>query len=270
MNLASIYIGSGAMLAQSQKMGVIGDNIANSNTVAFKSNNINFAEAMVLHSAQQSNGRQGQVGTGVRTTGTSSDWTGGFINENGSMSNLSIVGDGFLPVQVGADTLYTRAGDFTLTETTAGSGQFILMRPDGSVLMGGSAAGADVTLAGPVTFTGLPTSFAIRPDGTVAAQDATVTNGAVGIQRFGNPDALQRLSNGLYKTTTAASPASANPAVAGQNGTGELLQGSLEKSNVDLVREFSELIVTQRAFQANSRTISTSDEMLQEVLNIKR
>ncbi|OGV54800.1 MAG: hypothetical protein A2X49_05095 [Lentisphaerae bacterium GWF2_52_8] len=117
-----------------------------------------------------------------------------------------------------------------------------------------------------------PTSYSISPDGTVTALPATITvaNGTVGLQRFNNPDSMQRLEGGMYRPTSLTSATTVGPAVPGTNGCGTLMQGSLENSNADLVTEFTNMIITQRAFQANSKTITTADEMLQTVLSLKR
>jgi hypothetical protein len=97
-----------------------------------------------------------------------------------------------------------------------------------------------------------------------------VENNNVGLQRFNNPDSLTRVEGGLYKSTSDTSFSSSNPVVPGEQGTGTLMQGSLENSNTDLITEFTDMIITQRAFQANSKTITTADEMLQTVLGLKR
>jgi flagellar hook protein FlgE len=108
-------------------------------------------------------------------------------------------------------------------------------------------------------------------DGYAGAQRAiTVTNGYIGVQRFNNPDSLQRIEGGLYKVTSDTSKVTTNPSVPGEDGTGTLMQGSLENSNTDLIQEFTEMIITQRSFQANAKTITTADEMLQTVLSLKR
>lgn len=100
--------------------------------------------------------------------------------------------------------------------------------------------------------------------------EITVTNAYVGLQRFNNPDSLKRYEGGLYLPTDATSASSTNPVQPGTQGSGSLLQGSLENSNVDLVAEFTDMIITERAFQANAKTITTADEMLQTVLALKR
>lgn len=271
MSTNAILMGRDAMLAQSLKLSVIGNNIANSNTVGYKSRRVVFSDREGFYVGPTwQNGLRANIGRGVDITAGSSDWTNGVIGVTNADTHLAISGGGMLPVDVNGETLYTRSGDFSMVETGTGTNEYVLMRPDGSLLMGGTLSGDDVTLAGAVTFTGAPTAIRISQDGVIEADNATVTNSQIGLQRFVNPDALTQVGMGVYATTDAAGIASTNPGKPGSDSTGEIIQGALEQSNVDLVNEFSELILTQRAFQANSRTITTANEMLQEVLNIKR
>lgn len=269
MNVSTIHLGADAMLAQSRGLAVIGNNIANSSSTGFKSNMASFAEQMVFQSERFANGRHNEVSNGVTVSGVTTNWANGLMEETGTMSHLAINGEGFLPVQLDGNTYYTRAGDFTLVETGADTGVYNLVLPSGGMLMGGTAANNVVTLGGPVTFTGLPDSFRIDASGVVA-EGATVANAAIGLQRFGNPDAMERRDFGLYNAPESAAAVNAGPTVPGTGGSGQLRQGVLERSNVDLVGEFTDLIITQRAFQANARTISTANDMLQEVLNLVR
>ena len=264
------------MLAQQDRMAIIGNNIANSQTTGFKTSKLSFQEEFVTHSGQYINGTHNQFGNGVRSSGVSSDWGSGAIESTSNPANVAIAGDGFLPVAYNNTLYYCRAGDFALVEDPNSAGTFIFMRPNGAILLGG--VGADPAVTDYVRFTdslgagAAPTSYSISPDGTVTALPATITvaNGTVGLQRFNNPDSMQRLEGGMYRPTSLTSATTVGPAVPGTNGCGTLMQGSLENSNADLVTEFTNMIITQRAFQANSKTITTADEMLQTVLSLKR
>lgn len=273
-----LNLGMSGMLAQSRSMSIIGNNIANSRTAGFKAGTMSFSEAFNSQDGSQLNGIQNQRGQGVNTTGTSYDWSSGTIKDTGVMTHVSIIGDGFLPVQYKGETVYSRAGDFSLIESSTTAGNFILMRPNGSVLMkDDGASGLDF-----LEFTNVPNSIEISPRGAVNytytdmdatsptyQQNITTNVGQLVMQRFANPDSLTHLEGGLYEpssqTTTAGDPS--NP---GTVGAGTLRQGSLEEANVDLVREFTDMISAQRAFQANSRSVTTADSMLQEVLSMKR
>ncbi|MCJ8328949.1 MAG: flagellar hook-basal body complex protein [Lentisphaeria bacterium] len=268
MSSLAIYVGAGGMLAQSEKMTAIGNNIANNSTVGYKSSTVTFAEHFVALRGTAPNGSTQISGNGVTVADTATNWRDGVIRETGNIAHLSVAGDGFMEVQLGTDNYFTRAGDFTLIEDSGTPGTFILVRPNGASLQGaGTAGGATVA---EVRFDALPDSFAVSGAGVITAQGANVTNGFIGLQRFANPDALIRHENGMYEQTSAASAISTDPVIPGTSGTGIYIQGSLELSNVELVNEFSEMIITQRAFQANSKTIMTASEMLQIVVNLKR
>ena len=268
MSSVAMFVATGGMKSQSSKIATIGNNIANSTTVGYKSNTMQFTEQFVSLKGTFATGATTYQGNGVQVASTPTDWTDGTTRETDDISHIAIVGDGFLPVSFNGDTLFSRAGDFQMVETTAGSGQFVLMRPNGSVLQGAATAGGAV--AGAVTFDALPSTFQIGNDGTVTASGSNVTNAQIGLQRFANPDALIRLKGGLFQSTVSAAPTSTDPLEPGTNGSGTLLQGALEQSNVDLVDEFTEIIITQRAYSANAKTIQTAGEMLQEALNLKR
>jgi len=271
MSTNAILMGRDAMLAQSLKLSVIGNNIANSNTVGFKSRSVIFSDREGFYVGPTwSNGLRANLGRGVDITAGSANWQNGVIGATNVDTHIAISGNGMLPVELNGQTMYTRSGDFSMVETASGSGTYYLMRPDGSLLMGGALTGETVSLDGPVTFTGAPTAIRVGQNGLIEADGATVTNGQIGLQRFVNPDALTQVGMGVYQTTDNAGIISDTPTAPGYEGCGEIIQGALEQSNVDLVNEFSEMILCQRAFQANSRTITTANEMLQEVLNIKR
>ncbi len=156
-----------------------------------------------------------------------------------------------------------------------------MINPDGKRLqgvmtgaLGDPAPDLTGTAASAVTDIALPadtTSFSISLDGTlyvsVAGGNPQVA-GRVALATFSNPNGLQAIGSNLYvETQASAINPLKNP---GEDGAGQMLQGYLENSNVDLAREFTDMIITQRGFQANSRTISTADEMLNELLSLKR
>ncbi|OGV52892.1 MAG: hypothetical protein A2017_17175 [Lentisphaerae bacterium GWF2_44_16] len=272
-------IGVTGMDAQSNALSVIGNNIANSTTCAYKSNSINFAEVLVTHEGQYSNGLWVQYGNGVQTLGVTTDWSSGSVVATGEQSNIAISGDGFLPVSYADSTqvYYTRAGDFSLVEyDLAGVTVYTLMRTDGSMLLGGTALDAVTNTVTGMTastfmyFDAAPTSYTISADGTVTAIGANVVNGYVGVQRFTNPDSLKRIEGGIYEVTSSTAFTTADPSIPGYNDSGTLLQGNLEASNTDLVSEFSSLIQAQRAFQGCSKVITVADEVLQTILSLKR
>lgn len=276
--LASMYSGVSGLGAHQQRMNVIANDIANVNTVGYKQSNVTFREALVDTLISPAVGTPGrQLGLGVQMGTTTRDFGRGALTETGITSNMAVQGEGFFAVQaidpatataVG-DTYYTRAGDYVMDVKNDTTIHLIL--PDGKALLG--VDGEPINLK-----TGMPAaselvSFAIAYDGSIVTTDADGNNyepGKVAVVGFQNNNGLKALGSNLYEWTEAANPI--EPALDGRdNAVGvNVLQGYLESSNVDLATEFTDMIVAQRGFQANSKSITTSDEMLQELLRLKR
>jgi flagellar hook protein FlgE len=254
-------LGTSGMMSQTQGMDVIGNNIANTQTAGFKSGTMTYADLWHPNGVARANGLQLQSGYGVEASGAYYDWTPGHTESTGVMTHLAIQGDGFIPVQVDGQTMYTRAGDFAFTENPDGAGDYVLMRPNGDVLLDSTGA--------VITFADIPADLTISRGGEMTADGAPVAQ--VGIQTFANPDTLQHNGNGVYTVTPATVLSNAmDTDLPGSPGVGYIQTGALEQSNVDLIREFTQMIATQRAFQASSKTVRTADEMLQEILQLKR
>ncbi len=279
MSSNAIFLGAAGMRLQSQKISVLGNNIANSTSIAYKGGGMSFIDTYRGFTGQFANGNVKNVGNGIKVGNIYSDWTDGTIKETGQVGNMALAGSGFFHVQdAGGNDFYTRAGEFSLVQDPAWVSavgdtvqDYVLMRPDGTMLIGyDSAAGT----RDKIVFEDFPASWAVSSDGTIAAVDGdgnaiTVNFDQISTAVFSNQDGLVREDNGLYSNITGN--AGLTPSVAEDtNGTGSIVQGALEMSNVDLVNEFTELVLTQRAYQANSKTITTASEMLQEVLNLKR
>lgn len=280
-------IATTGMLSQTKKLDVISNNIANSSTLAFKSQWVLFSEEFVSQGRQTSNGNIIQGGAGVSVSSVNSNWSVGSVQVTNELSHVMIAGDGFIPVSYNNEIYYTRAGDFSLVEDKDVPGTYILMRPNGAVLVGfpDSSFNAAPDPANYVRFQSsdypvtqlAPTSFEISPKGLISAKpDSTstpyvaVVNYQLGVQRFNNQNSLSKSEGGLYRPTGATSFATDYPVRPGDSGTGKLTQGALEQSNTDLIVEFTEMIQAQRAFQANSKSITTADEMFQTIMGMKR
>ncbi|MBI3876007.1 MAG: flagellar hook-basal body complex protein [Verrucomicrobia bacterium] len=266
------------------ELDVIGNNVANVNTVGFKSARVEFADQFseTLRGAS-SNGVVGlQVGMGSLITGIKNQFTQGSLSRTGLQTDLAVSGDGFFVVKdpVSSTQYVTRDGSFHLDTsnflvTDAGN------RVQGFNTSALSAVG-DIQIDGtgrPATSsaTATVTSFSIDTQGkiNVNLSDGTqFTRGQVLMQKFSDPQQLVKEGSNLYSGIGAAGPLGGSsapvPAAAGTSGLGTIQSGALELSNVDLANEFSNLIITQRAFQGNARIITTSDEILQEVVNLKR
>ncbi len=272
-----------------QRLDVIGNNIANVNTTAFKSARVGLADSFsqTLRNSSASTGAASgttamQVGLGVGIQSITNSYTQGALSRTGVGTDLAITNSGFFIVRdpISLNEYVTRAGDFGVDEignlvTNAG------MRVQGFNDSGLTAIGDILidTAGMPATSDPAATmvSFAIDAEGKVNVNlsDGTqFVRAQLLLQNFSNPQGLTKEGENLYSSIGAAGPlggaTSPTPAAAGTNGLGKIQAGALELSNVDLATEFTSLITTQRAYQANARVITTSDEMLQELVNLKR
>jgi flagellar hook protein FlgE len=260
-----------------QEMDVIGNNIANVNTIAFKSSRDDLADSF-----SQTLDQVGQIGLGVTTSKITEDFAQGAVTQTGVSTDLTVSGNGFFQVKdpLSSDEYVTRAGNFHVDQSgylVTDTGQRIQGYNDlGLSTVGDIQIDASVRPNG-VSSTATMTGFSIETDGTIQislSDGSQYTRGQILLQNFSTPDALVKVGNNLYSGIGAAGPlggaASPTPAAPGANGLGSIQAGSLELSNVDLSNEFANLITTERAFQANARVITTSDEMLQELANLKR
>ncbi|MEK7675863.1 MAG: flagellar hook-basal body complex protein [Verrucomicrobiota bacterium] len=265
------------------RMDVIGNNVANVNTNGYKAARVDFADAFSQTLQFSSSGAASmQIGSGVSTAAIKNLHTQGAISRTEVAEDLAIEGKGYFMVRDTASNAQyaTRAGDFRLDNNgylTTNAGQRVQGFSDG-----GLSTRGDIQIDGagrPSTSDPAATmkSYAVDTEGKVNVylSDGTqFTRGQILLQNFRDPQALVKEANNLYSGFGAAgplggaeSPASAAP---GTNGLGSIEAGALELSNVDLTNEFANLISTQRAFQASARIMTTGDELLQEIVNLKR
>lgn len=272
--LRSLYSGVSGMRGFQTKLDVIGNNIANVNTIGFKAGRVMFKDILsqtVAGVTRPEEGEMGginakQVGLGVTIASIDTIHTPGSAMSTNYGTDLRIDGDGFFAVSTGGEQevpYLTRAGNFTLDANRQ------LVTADGLFVL---AEGGDFIVLDEAV-----TSFSIAQDGTIISVNADGTSEAtdfrIGVVRVANPNGLEKIGGNLYRATANANidgeivVGAANDPEA---GTGAIIAGQLEMSNVDLTSEFTEMIIAQRGFQANSRIITTSDEVLQEVVNLKR
>jgi flagellar hook protein FlgE len=266
--------------AYQEQMDIIGNNIANLNTTGFKSATGNLADAFsdTLQAATSTaNGMQ--VGTGVATVSITNDWTPGTINPESNPDDLAINGNGFFVVQDPTTLAQYATQDGTFSVNAKG----FLVTQTGEEVLGYNTAGTPPTGLGPiqVNTTGMPStsnpnatmlSYTTNGQGviTVNLSDGTSFSRAqVLLQNFSDPQALSSVGNDLYSNMSEAGPLTAM-AAPGSGSLGTIQAGALELSNVDLSAQMADLIIAQRAFEANSKIITTSDELLQDVVNMKR
>jgi flagellar hook protein FlgE len=255
-----------------EQMDIIGNNIANLNTTGFKSVTGNLADSF-SDTLQAATGTDDGIiiGTGVLTTSTTNDWSQGVINPTGVASNLAINGNGFFVVQDPTSSAQYVTQDGTFNLTSSGN----LVTATGDYVMGTTGTGTSlvpIVIAPPTGSTASVNSYAISSTGQVQvslSDGTTATVGQVMLQNFTDPQALTSVGNNLYSNMANAGPLTAAGAP-GSGNLGTIQAGALELSNVDLSAQMADLIVAQRAFEANSKMITTSDEVLQDVVNMKR
>lgn len=265
----SMWSGVSGLQAHQTSLDVIGNNIANVNTIGFKQGNLSFADAFyrsLSSPTQETSGRQ--VGTGVSVGKIAQDFSGGQLRQTSVPSNMAISGNGFFVMKDGSGqkATYTRAGDFQL-RFDAASDRLNLMGADGKYLYG-TAGGSRGTASALIALPSNIQDMSVSADGVISYIDgsgALVGDAfTVDIATFPGQSGLVQVGGNQF----VESPASGSPRFDAADH--EVVQGYLENSNVDLAQEFTEMIVAERGFQANSRTVTTSDALLQELLNLKR
>lgn len=280
--MKALYSGVSGMRSHQTKMDVIGNNIANVNTYGYKTQRATFRD--VYYQTLKNPGAPGtdrggtnasQVGYGAQVGSVDTIHTISGYSPTNKATDIYINGDGFLAVKNSSgDTLYTRLGALNFDE----SGN--LVDVNGSRVIGLDNNGTNAYSA-PANFANADViqinnyddyrNITINSDGTITALDTTdtiVTIGAIPVYKIPNQDALVLEGNSYYSAGNNAGTPTAN--IPGAGGTGALVTGGLEMSNVDLANEFSDMIITQRGYQANTKIISVVDQMLEELVNLKR
>ena len=251
------------MQAQQLNVEVIANNIANMNTTGFKRQRAEFQDLLYQNVERMgvTSSDAGtivptgvQVGSGVKTGSVYRVTEQGSVTQTQNLYDVAIQGDGYFVVQLpdGRDA-YTRAGNFSLSA----EGQIVT--EDGYVVAPGISVPTDAV---GVSINRQGTVQAIMADGS-APQDV----GALELARFVNPAGLDAMGDNSFLETPASG--AANRGVPGSVGFGTLQQGFLETSNVNAVTEISALITAQRAYEMNSKVITTTDEMLRSTANLR-
>ncbi len=340
--MRSLYSGVTGLRNHQTRMDVIGNNIANVNTVGFKASRVTFNDiySETIRSGSATNEVHGgqnpmQIGLGMGVSSIDVMHGRSAAMLTSMPLDVSIAGDGFFTVSTvpdGSQVYYTRAGNFSLDAPIQEEGAARqnniarLLDANGNVVMGYmlqegraytdataspdsvavpappipdypvpnaqlvpisidfdsfdnvsiDASGAIVGRVKPPNGTGVNNldqadNWAGRSNGANAEWvNEKVVLGWVCISTFSNPTGLQKEGNNLYSQSPASGPAMQHIAGSDETNAGVLNPGTLEMSNVDIAAQFTDMIVTQRGFQANSRIITVSDQMLEELVNIKR
>jgi flagellar basal-body rod protein FlgG len=253
---AALYVSKTGLTAQDKQLSTIANNLSNASTVGFKRDRAVFED--LLYQIQRQPGAQStqetqlpsglQLGVGARVVGTQKQFTEGSLQVTEQPLDVAIDGRGFLPIlQADGTTGYTRNGQFHLNA----EGQIVT---------------ANGLLLNPaITVPDNANQVTIGTDGTVSASivgdPAPQALGNIQIVDFVNPAGLQAIGSNLFvQTASSGEPIEGTP---GENGLGQLKQGMLENSNVNIVEEMVNMITTQRAYEMNSKVVSTADQMLQ-------
>jgi flagellar hook protein FlgE len=286
--IGTLTSGVSAMRSFTRNLEVIGNNIANVNTTGFKSSRASFADSFsnTLRGSTPSNGSASnlsatQVGTGVRMSHINPRFTQGALTATGLPTDLGVSGNGFFRVRNPVDTneYATRAGDFRIDD------QGYLVTSQGyrvRGLVGGTTSTppgtiGDIRLGTPPTGTQLQ-SFSFDRLGNLVefySDGSSITTNRILMQNYSDPTALVKVGDNLFTGFSAAGAIggvnlTTTGNLPGSNGLGFVEAGTLELSNVDLTDEFANMISTQRSFQASSRLITVSDQVLEEIVNLKR
>ncbi|MBF7144593.1 MULTISPECIES: flagellar basal-body rod protein FlgG [Pseudomonas] len=256
--LPALYVSKTGLAAQDTNLTTISNNLANVSTTGFKKDRAEFQD--LLYQVKRQPGAQStqdselpsglQVGTGVRIVGTQKNFTAGSLQTTDQPLDMAVNGRGFFQVMQPDGTIsYTRDGTFHLNS-------------DGQIVTANGLA-----LQPAITVPAEAQTFTVGTDGTVSI----TTTGSATAQVIGNvqtadfinPAGLQSIGGNLYLETAASG--APNVGTPGLNGFGTVLQNTLENSNVSTVEELVNMITTQRAYEMNSKVISTADQMLQYV-----
>ncbi|MCL4796004.1 MAG: flagellar basal-body rod protein FlgG [Bryobacteraceae bacterium] len=262
--IRALFSAASGMNAQQTNVDNIAHNLANANTVGFKMRRAQFQD-LLYQTVTQPGSAAGaqtiipsglQLGLGTRTVSNAISFAQGSFSTTNNPLDLVIEGRGFFQVRrPTGEIAFTRAG------------QFHLDRDGNLVTMEGDPLEPQITLPPEAQ------NVAVAADGTVSftlpGQPNAQLAGQIQLANFANPAGLNSLGRNLYLTTDASGePTVGNPG--GQEGLGSLLQGFVEQSNVSVVEEFINLIVSQRAYEANSKVVRAADEMYGQVNNMSR
>ena len=256
--IRSLYIAKTGLEAQQTNLDVVTNNLANVSTNGFKKSRAVFEDLLYQNvrqpgaqSSQQTQLPSGlQIGTGVRAVATERIHTQGNPQQTGNSKDVMINGSGFFQVLMpDGTTAYTRDGSFQ----TDNNGQLV--------------TSSGYVLQPPITVPSNALTMTVGRDGTVSVTTpgtvAPTQIGSIQVSNFVNPAGLESLGENLYAETGASG--TAQTSTPGTNGAGVLMQGYVETSNVNVVEEMVNMIQTQRAYEINSKAITTSDQMLAKI-----
>ncbi len=261
--IRALYTAASGMSAQQLNLDTIANNLANSSTAGFRQTRLQFQDMIYQNlvtpgaaQSQQTVSAGLQIGLGTKSAATEIIMTQGDLNETDNPLDLAIQGAGFFQVSMPDGTIaYTRAGSFHLNN------QGTIVTTDGNPVLPNISIPANATA---VTIT----QYGVV-NATLAGQQNPSQLGQIQLATFVNPGGLAAQGSNLFTTTlSSGDPVLANPG--GTEGLGTLQQGYLENSNVDVVTEFVQMVLAQRAYESNSKVIRAADDMYSQVNNMAR
>jgi flagellar basal-body rod protein FlgG len=260
----ALYTAASGMTAQQINLDNIANNLANSSTAGFQSRRVQFSDLLyqsdVMPGAaatQQTTVASGlQIGLGTKPGNTEIVQTQGDLSSTGNPLDFAIQGTGFFQILLpNGQTGYTRSGSF---------------QPDAQ---GNLVTASGDALQPAINIPAAATNITVGKDGTVSVtlpgQVQAQQVGVIQLASFVNPGGLNSVGNNVYLATTASGEPIVG-AAGGSEGLGTIQQGMLEQSNVDVVQEFVNMIVAQRAYESNSRVVTSADQMLQNLTSLGR
>lgn len=264
--MRSLYSSVSGLQVHQTLMDVLANNVANVNTTGFKKSTVTFQDMLsqMIQGAQAAttDGRGGtnaqQISLGVQTGAINNIMTQGAASTTGNNTDLMIQGEGYFILTDGTNQYYTRAGAFSLDNdgnlVNSANGMKLCDVDGAAIVLGAGAGNISVSSNGVISYT--------DENGDAATKDP-----GIGLATFTNPAGLIKYGDSLYVAGGSSGDASLKTP---GTDAGTITAGSLEMSNVDLAQEFVNMIVAERGFQANSKSIQTSDSMLEQLINTKR
>lgn len=273
----SLFSGASGMNNHQTAMDVVANNIANIDTTGYKASTAGFQDivsqtvsAAAAPTATLGGRNAKQIGLGVTIAGIGKDMTEGSTQTTDRPLDFAIHGEGYFVAKNGTQTYYTRNGNLTLDE--AGN----LVTANGMLVQGvlgaGTLSGTVGTLSNITIDGGTYSDYAIDSNGYVSAtkrsDGSKVQIGRMVLGTFNNPAGLDAVGSSCFQPSNNSGTVTNR--YVNDSGAGALQSGELEMSNVSLASEMTNMIIIQRGFQANSRVITTSDSMMEELVNLKR
>lgn len=270
----ALWTAASGMIGQQNNVDTIANNLANVNTVAYKTEVNEFKSLLYQNIQTKTTSHHGeqkpvsaQVGLGVRNAAIVSQYTQGSLIDSESDTAFAINGDGFFAVRNDdGEPMYTRNGNFVFALNADGS--MSLSTTDGFPVL--NSAGTAITVPG----TYMTNLIQVDTNGQLWYPDANnnlqqIAGMQIGVYQFQNPSGLEKIGDTLYKVTPASGQA-LNEATNANLKKSEIRQGYLENSNVQVADEMVNLIIAQRAYEMNSKAIQAADTMMQQANDLRR